>query len=154
MEPPMKRKNDMDPFQHLFEMMNQFLDDRPLQKFLETVDHYFQQTIHSSTIPITIHETQREYIITAALPNIKPDQIELEFMDRHLVLSVKNFEDTELIDEQAFSYKRQQLRQHMKRTIPLPYPVSQNEIKAAYENGNLVIRLPQKRKYIEIEKRG
>lgn len=154
MEPPMRKKDEMDPFEHVFEMMNQFMDNRHLQKFLETIDEYFQHTLRSSCIPINIHETKHEYIISASLPNIEPNQIQLEFTDHHLILSVKNNASTEYSDDKTHLYKKWNSQQNISKTIPLPYPVMEDEIKAAYENGNLIIRLPQKRKYIDIEKRG
>jgi HSP20 family protein len=150
-QPPIKKKKDIEPFQHLLDMVEQFFDERPLQKMLETLDDYFQQTFKQTYIPIDVHETKQEYIITAHLPNVKREQIELEFIDDHLILTVKNSETIEAINEQTHAYEKKQMYQNIRRTLPLPYPVSEKEIKASFQNGKLVIRFPQRRKWIDVE---
>jgi HSP20 family protein len=150
-QPPMKKNKNSDYFDHLLDMVDQFFDERPLIKMLETLDEYFHQTFSQSYIPIDIDETKQEYIITAHLPNVNRNQIELEFADRHLILTVKNNEFIESVDEQTHVYQKKQTYQNISRTIPLPYPVSEKDIKASFQDGKLVIRLPQKRKFIDVE---
>jgi HSP20 family protein len=150
-QPPIKKKQDTDALQHLLDIVEEFFDERPLQKMLETLDDYFQQTFKQTYIPIDVHETKQEYIITAHLPNVKSNQIELEFIDDHLILTVKNNETIESVNEQSHTYQKKQTYQNIKRTIPLPYPVSEKEIKASLHDGKLVIRFPQRRKLIDVE---
>jgi HSP20 family protein len=150
-QPPMKHGGNEDPFGHLWKMVDQFLDERPLQKMMETIDEYFQKTFSRVYIPVDVHETKEEYTIIAHLPNIKRNQIELQFMDDRLQLIIHHRETVETTDEQGKVYQKRQMQQHISRVIPLPYPVSEKDVKASFQNGKLVIRLPQKRKYIEIE---
>jgi HSP20 family protein len=150
-QPPIKKKKDTDSFQHLLDMVEQFFDERPLQKMLETLDDYFQQTFKQIYIPIDVHETKQEYIITAHLPNVKRNQIELEFIDDHFILTVKNNEIIESMNEQTHAYQKKQTYQNISRAIPLPFPVSEREIKASFQDGKLIIRLPQRRKLINVE---
>lgn len=118
---------------------------------METLDEYFQKTLSHTYIPIDVRETKDEYTIIAHLPNIKRNQIQLEFIDNHLQLIIQNNEMIESIDEQSHFYQRRRMHQHIARVIPLPYAVSEKEVKASWKNGKLIIRLPQKRKYIDIE---
>jgi HSP20 family protein len=150
-QPPIKKQKDADAFQHLLDMVEQIFDERPLQKMLETLDDYFQQTFKQTYIPIDVHETKQEYVITAHLPNVKRNQIELEFIDDHLILTVKNNETIESMNEQTHAYQKKQTYQNIRRTIPLPYPVSEKEIKATFQDGKLVIRFPQRRKLIDVK---
>jgi HSP20 family protein len=150
-QPPIKKKKDADAFQYLLDMVEQFFDERPLQKMLKTLDDYFEQTFKQTYIPIDVHETKQEYVITAHLPNVKRNQIELEFIDDHFILTVKNNEIIESMDEQTHAYEKKQTYQNICRTIPLPYPVSEKEIKASFQDGKLVIRFPQRRKLINVE---
>ncbi|WP_027408527.1 Hsp20 family protein [Anoxybacteroides tepidamans] len=150
-QPPMRKKRDEEPFQRLREMVDQFFDERPLKKMLETLDEYFHETFSRSYIPIDVHETATEYVITAHLPNVKRQQIQLEFDDQLLHLTVHNDEIIESADDQKHIYKKRRMHQHTTRTIPLPYPVTEKEIKASFENGELVIKLPQKKKFIDID---
>jgi HSP20 family protein len=150
-QPPMKHGGNENPLAHLWKMFEQFLDDRPLKKMMETMDEYFQQTLSHAYIPIDVRETKEEYTIIAHLPNVKRNQIELQFMDDYLQLIIHHRETVESIDEQGQIYQKRNMQKHISRTIPLPYPVSEKDVKASFQNGKLVIRLPQKRKYIEIE---
>lgn len=150
-QPPARKKWDEEPLQRLRKMVDQFFDERPLKKMFETLDEYFHETFSSSYIPIDVHETATEYVITAHLPNIKRHQVQLEFDDSMLHLTVQNDEVIESTDEQNNVYKKRRMYQNMTRTIPLPYPVTEKEIKASLENDELIIRLPQKKKFIDID---
>ncbi|MBA2875084.1 Hsp20/alpha crystallin family protein [Thermaerobacillus caldiproteolyticus] len=150
-QPPMKKKQDDEPFQRLWGMIDQFFDERPLKKMFETLDEYFHKTFSHAYIPVEVHETKHDYTITAHLPHVKRDQIQLEFTDDYLHLTVKNHEIIESTDEGNHVYQKRQMSQNITRTIPLPYPVTEKEIKASFEDGRLIIRLPQKRKYIDID---
>jgi HSP20 family protein len=150
-QPPMRKKRDAEPLQHLWEMVDQFFDERPLKKMFETLDEYFHETFSHSYIPVDVHETKQEYIITAHLPHVKRNQVRLECTDDYLHLTIKNNEVIESTDEQKNVYQKRQMHQNITRTIPLPYPVTEKEIKASFEDGKLIIRLPQKRKYIDID---
>jgi HSP20 family protein len=150
-QPPMKHGGNENPLANLWKMFDQFLDERPLKKMMETMDEYFQQMLSHAYIPIDVHETKEEYTIIAHLPNVKRNQIELQFMDDYLQLIIHHHETVESMDEKGHVYQKRKMQKHISRTIPLPYPVSEKDVKASFQNGKLVIRLPQKRKYIEIE---
>ncbi len=149
-QPPMRKKRDDEPFQRLREMVDQFFDEKPIRKMFETLDEYFHETFSRSYIPIDIHETAAEYVITAYLPNVNRQQIQLEFHEKVLQLTVYSDETLETTDEQKQIYKKRRMHHQTTRSIPLPYPVTEKEIQASFENGELVIRLPQKKKYIDI----
>lgn len=150
-QPPMKKEGNHNPFQHLWEMVDHFFDERPLKNMMETLDEYFQQTFSHAYIPVDIRETKDEFAMIVHLPDVKRNQIQLQFADDHLQLVIQNNETIEATDEQNHLYQQRRIRQHIVRTIPLPYHVSEKEVKASWQNGKLVIRLPQKRKYIDIE---
>lgn len=150
-QPPMRKKREEDPLQRLREMVSQFFDEQPIRKMFETLDEYVHDTILRSYIPIDVYETAHEYIITAYLPNVNRQQIQLELDGTMLHLTVHHREIVESTDAQNNVYKKRRMQQQMRRTIPLPYPVKENEINASFENGELVIHLPQKKKFIDIE---
>ncbi|WP_420768924.1 Hsp20/alpha crystallin family protein [Parageobacillus thermoglucosidasius] len=152
-QPPMKKEgNHHNPFQHLWEMVGQFFDERPLKNMMETLDEYFQQTFSHAYIPVDFRETKDEFAMIVHLPDdVKRHQLQLQFANDHLQLVIQSNEIIETADEQNHLYQQRRMRQQIVRTIPLPYRVSEKEVKASWQNGKLVIRLPQKRKYIDIE---
>ncbi|MGZ0086077.1 Hsp20/alpha crystallin family protein [Caldibacillus thermoamylovorans] len=139
------------PLHHLRHMIHQWLDERPWQKLLETLDDYFAQTFVEAYIPIEVKETKREYQIIVRLPEVKREQISLQWQDDGLQLFIDHYETIESADSHGHVYERRQARRRVARWIPFPYPVAEHEVKASFHNGSLVIRLPQKRKYIDIE---
>ncbi|MBB6283162.1 Hsp20/alpha crystallin family protein [Geobacillus subterraneus] len=139
------------PFHHLRKMVNQWFDERPLQKLLETLDDYFAQTFAEAYIPIEVKETKRDYQIIVRLPDIKREQISLQWHEDGLQLVIDHQETIESADDNGHVYERRQARRRVTRVIPFPYPVAEHEVKASFQNSTLIIRLPQKRKYIDIE---
>jgi len=139
------------PFHHLRKMVNQWFDERPLHKLLETLDDYFAQTFAEAYIPIEVKETKRDYQIIVRLPGIKREQISLQWHEDGLQLVIDYHETVESADDNGRVYERRQARRRVTREIPFPYPVAEHEVKASFQGGTLIIRLPQKRKYIDIE---
>ncbi|AUI38124.1 heat-shock protein Hsp20 [[Bacillus] caldolyticus] len=139
------------PFHHLRKMMNQWFDERPLQKLFETLDDYFAQTFAAAYIPIEVKETKHDYQIIVRLPDIKREQISLQWQEDGLQLIIDHHEWIESSDSHGHVYERRHARRRVARLIPFPYPVAEHEVKASFQNGTLTIQLPQKRKYIDID---
>ncbi|GMB07924.1 HSP20 family molecular chaperone IbpA [Thermolongibacillus altinsuensis] len=144
-QPPMKKKKDVS------HMLDSFFDDRPLKKLLHTLDEYVHRTFSPLYIPIDVHETSTEHVIIAHLPSVKREQIQLQFDEERLILSISHQERIETIDEQGNLFQKKEAQQHITKSIFLPYPVSEKEVQASFQDGKLVIRLPQKKKYIDID---
>ncbi|MGG6431490.1 Hsp20 family protein [Anoxybacillus sp. D401a] len=134
---------------HMFES---FFDDRSLKRLLHTLDEYVHRTFSPVYIPIDVRETNEEYIIVAHIPNAKRENIHLQFVDdTRLLLSVVYDEQTETIDDENKFIHRQRTYERATKSIFLPYPVSQTNIQASFQDGKLIIRLPQKKTFIPIE---
>ncbi|EMT47429.1 Hsp20 family protein [Anoxybacillus flavithermus] len=134
---------------HMFES---FFDDRSLKKLLHTLDEYVHRTFSPVYIRVDVRETNEEYVIVAHLPNAKRENIHLQFVDdTRLLLSVVYDEQIETIDDENKFVHRQRTYERATKSIFLPYPVSQTNIQASFQDGKLIIRLPQKKTFIPIE---
>lgn len=149
------RKEKNEPFGDLMKSMNQLFQEKPVKGFLQTMDDFFKNPFpYAASFHVKVHETADEHIITAELPGIKREQIQLDVLDNYVTISVHSIESFTEEDANQKMVKRQHSMQKSSRTIPLPQPVNENKVKASYQNGLLQIRIPkQKGKQIVIDTR-
>ncbi len=133
--------------------MNHFFNERPVKGFLQSIDEFFKSPFpFHATFHVDVRETTEEHIITAELPGVKREQIQLDILDNYVTISVQSNEMFTEEDEHQKIMRRRQTMQKSSRTIPLPQPIIENKVKASYQNGLLKIRIPkQKGKHIKID---
>ncbi|KAB2338280.1 Hsp20/alpha crystallin family protein [Cytobacillus depressus] len=147
------KKGKNDQFGELVKSMNQFFHDKPVKGFLQTMDEFFRAPFpFQSAFPVEVRESKDEHIITAQLPGVKREQIQLDILDNYVTITVQSHELFTEEDDHQRPVRRRQSMQRSSRTIPLPQPIAENKVKASYQNGLLQIRVPkQKGKKILIE---
>lgn len=97
--------------------------------------------------PVDLHETPKEYVITAELPGLQRDDLRIELQDGRLTLSGVRKESA-LACEQYHRVERG--HGSFSRTFVLPMPVDGNLITADLHDGVLTVTCP---KVIEPEAR-
>lgn len=137
----------------LMKSMNLFFNEKPVKGFLQTMDEFFKNPFpFHSPFHVDVRETSEEHIITAELPGVKREQIQLDVLDNYVTISVQSNEIYTEEDDNQKIIKRSQSMQRSSRTIPLPQPIIESKVKATYQNGLLKIRIPkQKGKQISID---
>ena len=117
-----------------------------------------QNDLHRMEPKIEVSENKQNVIITAEIPGVNENDIELEISTNgYLTISgEKKHENTELSTNGGYfseiSYGR------VSRTIPLPWDLDYNKAFADYSNGVLMVTLPKsnteqgKRQKININK--
>lgn len=144
-----EKKNSFGP---LIRQMNEFFNQAPMRKFMHTFDEFFDKPLFESTIPIDMYETETELIIKADLPGIKREQISIEYLDTAITISVKHTEKYEEKNEKKHYYVKKHSLNQASRTVTLPYPILNKNVKATYRDGVLKISIPkQKRNKITID---
>ena len=90
--------------------------------------------------PIDVHETAGEYIITAELPGLRRDDIQIQVSDGRLQLSGVRREDGVPYEQ----YHRVE-RGHgeFSRTFQLPLPVDTDHVTADLRDGVLTVTCPK-----------
>ncbi len=140
------------PFENLLSSMNHFFHEKPIRGFLQTIDDFFTTPFPASSFQVEQSETDTEYIVTAKLPGIKKEQIQLDIYDRYITISVHHEEEVSEENTNKHMVKKQHSLQRASKTIPFPYPINEKKIKASYENGLLQIRAAKpKRKRILLD---
>lgn len=88
---------------------------------------------------IDLAETDTEYIVTCDLPGMSKEEIEVSVSGNYLTISGTR----EIKKEERYCYQERRCG-YFKRTILLPGPVDENNVKAEYDKGILTIRIPKR----------
>lgn len=81
------------------------------------------------SIPVSVHEDQDNLQVSAELPGVNRDDINVELLDDTLSLTASR-----KLGEQTVAFER---------SFSLPYAVQADKVVAAYENGILRLTLPK-----------
>jgi len=129
-----------DPFRDLMTLrgkMNRLFEDAVASQGEE------KDLITSSWTPsVDIYETEDEVVLTAEVPGIKDEDIEIKVEDNTLTLKgERKFEK----DTKEDNYNRiERAYGSFHRSFSLPHYIEQDKIKAENDHGVLIIKMPKK----------
>jgi HSP20 family protein len=96
------------------------------------------------TPPVDLYETPHEYVLTAELPGLSRDQVEIHAEDTRIVLRGSRGSTNRGRDIPCEQYHRVE-RGHgrFSRAFTLPEPIDVNAIAAELKDGILTVRIPK-----------
>lgn len=113
---------------------------RPLARF--DVEPFFRGFSGVGAVPaVDIAEKDKEYEITAELPGMNENNIDVKFADG--VLTIKGEKKEEKEERKKDYYLSERRYGSFQRSFPVPESVDANKIEAKFANGVLTIRLPK-----------
>jgi HSP20 family protein len=115
---------------------NSLFDDQFFRSFFNMSD-----AMGSSGFRVDIREKDNAYIMSAELPGVPMDKINLSVNDDMLTISADI--DTQKEDDQGSYYYCERRSGHVERSFNLEN-IDQDQIKASYENGILNLTLPKR----------
>jgi HSP20 family protein len=130
--------------EHWFKSMNQIMNEKPVKGILQTIDDFFKQPFPQPSFPVDVYETDKEYVVTAELPGVKKDQINLDVISNSLSISVNKTEVSSEVNELARTHRQRASLQRYSRTIPFSHPINERKIRASYNDGLLQIKIAKK----------
>ena len=92
---------------------------------------------------IDVIENNDGYVIKAALPGWKPEDVEVTFEDGVLTLKGEAKQETEDGDETAKVHRREIRHASFARRLSLPAEIDTDKAKAEFEHGVLVLNMPK-----------
>jgi len=102
---------------------------------------------------VDVEEGENEFTVTAELPGINKEDINISITDNQLTISGE-IGETRDVQEKNYHVK-ERIRGKFARGVTLPTTVDSNQAEASYEDGILTVRLPKaeeaKPKQIEIK---
>ena len=90
---------------------------------------------------IDVHETPDEVVVTAALPGLKPEDVEITMTGQTLSLRGE-FKADEKVEQNRYLYQERRFGT-FQRQIELPVRVQGERAEAVYENGLLTLHIPK-----------
>ncbi len=104
-------------------------------------DYFELATTHRGVFPsIDLFQDGEETVLTAEIPGIKKEDINIEIKDNLFRI----FGERSLkYPEKASVHRLERRNMKFDRTIKLPVRVETEKVRAEYENGVLVVRLPR-----------
>jgi HSP20 family protein len=123
---------------------------RELLSFRREMDRYFDNAFYGSQwewqpfsgeLALDVAEKGDEFVVTASLPGMKPEDLDISFTNR--TLTIKGEYKTEEQKEDVHYHLRERRAGSFARSITLPTPVNGEAIQANYEAGVLTLRLPK-----------
>lgn len=107
----------------------------------------------AETFRTELTETEDKLVLTAELPGIKPEEIQISVTENSLNLKAETSED--VIEKGEGFQRREKSSRSFSRSISLPCRIVSEEVKASYRDSVLSIELPkckpQKERGVEIE---
>ena len=125
------------------------------ENFYNMLDDFFSDGMAPSrsllrdTFKIDIEETEKEYLISAELPGIKKEEVDLGIDGDSLCISVNRTE--EVNNESKNFIHRERRASSMSRRVRLA-GVNLNDIKAKLEDGVLAVTVPKEEQTESIRK--
>lgn len=132
---------------------------REMERFMGSMTEEMQRRLPVSSEQgfreplVDINETSDEVIVTAELPGVPKENIELNLTDN--TLEIKASQKQEVSLEKGGIRKRERRSMNFYRLIELPCGVDASKVKATFNNGVLEVKMPKlekaKRHSIKIE---
>jgi HSP20 family protein len=92
-------------------------------------------------LPLDVSENDDAFIVTASVPGMKPDDMDITISDN--VLTIKGeYKADETIEEERY-HIRERRYGSFGRSITLPVTVNADEVSANYEDGVLTLTVPK-----------
>jgi HSP20 family protein len=140
-------KNDIvkhdayEPMTPLRDVMNRLLEESMVG--LGRIEPWFA----GRAFPVDLLETDDAYVVEAALPGFKPEEIEVTTLGDTLTIRARHEEREEQRDikpgEKSVYLRRERSRGESLRVIELPITLDPKKVAAAYEHGLLTLRIPK-----------
>ncbi|PQZ54664.1 MULTISPECIES: Hsp20/alpha crystallin family protein [Bacillus] len=140
-----KKDSSRPPVRNYLKQIDDFFEQTPLRGVIADLNHFFQKGNRLLTFPVDLYEVGDELVVTAELPGIQKEQIQIEIQSEYLKVSVKEDILEEPEEEQTSHnyYRRERSISEASRIIKLPYLINKKAAKASYQNGVLEIRAPK-----------
>ena len=130
--------------ENLFDdFMNDFTDDFAFPAFADAGKELYGK--HAKNLMKTdVKDTENGYEVDIDLPGFKKDEIQMKLEDGMLTISAAKGLDKDEKDKKGKYVRRERYAGSMSRSFYVGDGVSQEDIKAKFENGVLTLEVPKK----------
>lgn len=137
---------------HLFEDFNPGLALRPLRRGLFDVEPFWSRDFIGHSLPaVDITEKDESFEITAELPGMDQENIDLKLSNGNLIIKGEKKEDKE--EKRKGYHLSERHYGSFERVFNLPKGVDADKIEASFSKGVLSITLPKKPEALTADKK-
>lgn len=132
-------------------MLTRWEPERELATMRRMFDRFFGEPfeprfmmpgrLNEFELMMDLAEDENAYIVKAAIPGVKPEEVEVTLQNNVLTLKGEAKEDKEI--KEANYYLRERRYGNFMRSVTLPTAVKAEQIEAKHEDGVLTVRLPK-----------
>lgn len=97
----------------------------------------------SMALPIDVYERDNVLFVKAAIPGVKPEEVELSIEEGILTISGETKQTEETTDEKTKFFRREYRYGKFARSIRLPDNIDLDKVDAKFENGFVTVTLPR-----------
>lgn len=119
-----------------------------IDDFNALVNRFFSPSLSGSATAgewspsVNVKETPEGLVLSAELPGMKPEDVEIEFENN--VLSIRGEKESETTEEEGERYHVWERRYgSFHRSFTLPRTIDSSAIQASFDNGILTVSLPK-----------
>ncbi|MDI7276515.1 MAG: Hsp20/alpha crystallin family protein [Anaerolineae bacterium] len=94
----------------------------------------------AGTVPVDMYQQDNNLIVKAAIPGVRPEDIDVSVVGSTLTIKGETKEEKEVKEENVI--RRERRFGAFSRSVTLPSPVDPNKASASYEHGILTLTLP------------
>lgn len=135
-----------DPFEELdrmHERMNHLFNSLAFNFGPSWFQNVADQELYDFAPAIDLQETEKAYIVQGDLPGLVKDKINVTVKDNVLTLQGVREAGSETQDERTGYYAQERSYGSFARSLTLPGPVDEANVKAEYKDGVLTVTLPK-----------
>ena len=91
--------------------------------------------------PLDVYQTENELVVKAALPGVKPEELDITIADNTLTIKGEHQEEQEAKENDYLH--RERSYGTFSRTVAIPVKVNSEKAEATFEEGVLTLTLPK-----------
>ena len=118
------------------EMMNKLFEDSFVRPPALPADG-----VGTRTLPIDLHETPDDFVVSASVPGVKPEELDITVTGD--TLQLKGETKAESKTEEASCLRKERHYGSFYRELALPTEVQSGKAEATFDNGVLTVKLPK-----------
>ncbi|MDI3341773.1 MAG: Hsp20/alpha crystallin family protein [Sphaerobacter sp.] len=132
-----------------FVSLREAMDQLIRESFIRPAEAIARVSGLGMSIPIDVRDTDDAYIITASMPGVRPEDVNIQVTGETLQISGETREEREELKAPEGEARhgtwlvRERRHGRFERTITLPSAVKADAAEAMLENGVLTLRLPK-----------
>ena len=135
-------------------MLQTIYRSRPLPGIFQLVDEMLGtdvSTLQSSSMNVDLVENPQAFVLKADLPGVQKEDIQVDFKDGYLTISVESKESQESKEGETVLRLERKFSKKI-RSFQFDDLINIENITASYENGVLTLELPKKEQQNSIVK--